>query len=289
VQSLWINTSKACQTTIMHIYTIVYNNASFLELQYLSFRKHCPLQSFTVIDNSNNAQTKLEVAEFAGNHGCYVVYPTSQRFDNAGFSHQAALKTATQLLANSLGISIICDPDVFLLGQLPLHEIYTHDFSGLMQGTDEVQYLWPGFLVINPLTLQAEIDLRGALVNPNNLDDFIIPDTAAGWSWESYPEQLKTYTPTDSGGLLCRYIRKHSPKILEFSLAFMGDMCYDPSVMPEHLRSKYNNLYNFWVINGNVLHSGRLSNWDNRPSDEVTAKSELVKDIVRYYIDNNKD
>jgi len=262
----------------MNVYTIIFNNASFLELQYLSFKKHCPLQSFTVIDNTNDATTRSGIAQFAAKYSCTVVPTTNPRFDFGGFSHQQAIQTA---LDNSKDTSIICDPDVFLLKPLEL----VNDFvlAGLMQGTEKIHYLWPGFLIINTTLLKDKLDLRGALINPSNLDDFIIPDPSQGWTWEQHPEQTKTRISTDSGGLLCRYIRDYSPKIHEFSLAFVEDLGYD-SIIPGHLRGRYKEWFHYWVIGGRILHSGVSSNWIGRSQSEFEEKEALTKEIVEWVL-----
>lgn len=264
----------------MNIYTIIYDNASFLELQYLSFRKNLPTESFCVVDNAPNVHTKDEIRAFAARHNCPVIPVPNPRFDNAGMSHQVALEAAVN---NMRGVAVICDPDVFVL-KTPIESMDDYVFAGLMQGTEKVRYLWPGFLVINTEALQGPIDLRGSIINPDNFDDYIIPDTAVGWTWEQYHEQIKTRITTDSGGLLCRYIQKYNPKIKEFSLDFCTETCDTTGVIPEDLQHKYSDLYHFWVIGGGVLHSGRLSNWDHRPTSEVAAKSELVKEIVTHYL-----
>lgn len=267
---------------MINVYPIIFDNASFLELQYLSFKKNFPIQRFNVIDNAPNEAVRADIHTFAARHDdCGVIRVPNPRFDNAGFSHQIALQCAVD---NMQGVAIICDPDIFILREF-MGDMGEYVFAGLMQGTEKVRYIWPGFMMIATQALKGPLDLRGVLINPDNFDDYIIADTAAGWLWSDYHEQLKTRIPIDSGGLLCRYIKEHSPNIKEFSLAFMGDMCYDTSVMPEHLRHLYSDLFNFWIIAGSVLHSGRLSNWDHRPYDEVVAKSELVREIVRHYID----
>lgn len=265
---------------MIHVYTIVYDNASFLDLQLACFKKHFDC-TFTVINNAPHQPISVQISEFGLRTGSAVIRTTSPRFDNGGFSHQRALQTATEHMQD---IAIICDPDVFVL-KSPFDNT-DFDFAGLMQGSQAVRYMWPGFLVINTDTLKEPLDLRGALVNPNDLNDFIVPDPAEGWTWEQYPEQIQTRITTDSGGLLCRYIQKHNPRIKELTLDFCTEVCDTTGIIPESLQHKYSDLYHFWVIGGGVLHSGRLSNWDHRPSYEVAAKSELVRNIVRHYIDS---
>lgn len=266
----------------MDIYSIVYNNAAFLELQYLSFKRHTEyFQSFVVVDNAPDEHTRRSIHDFAARYGCPVLPTRSPRFDNGGLSHQQAIQT---VLDNMSGYTLMCDPDVFLLKQVDFGFDDDCVFAGLMQGTEKVKYLWPGFMLMCAHKLQEPLDLRGALINEDNLDDFIIPDTARGWTWEQYPEQIKTRIPADSGGLLCRYIRRYNPKIREFSLDFCREVCDTTCIIPEHLQHRYSDLFNFWVIGGGVLHSGRLSNWDHRPSDEIHRKTELVRDLVGYYL-----
>jgi len=266
---------------MIHVYTIVYDNASFLELQFHSFRKHFPLQRFIVIDNAPNPEVSNDIKNFVTTHQkCYSIRVANPRFDNGGLSHQRALQTA---LDHMEGISIICDPDVFVLKPF-MESMDDYEFAGLMQGTPDVRYLWPGFMIVATYALKDKLDLRGALVNPNDLNDFIVPDPAAGWTWEQYPYQIQTRISTDSGGLLCRYIQKHNPKIRELSLDFCTEICDNTGIIPVGLQHKYSDLYHFWVIGGGVLHSGRLSNWDNRPSNEVAAKSELVREIIEHYL-----
>lgn len=275
---------------MMHIYSIVYDNADFLELQYLSFRKNYSGQlDFTVINNTNSLPVLEKTKKFASLWSWNVVDTLNPRFDNAGLSHQRALQTAVLVAKDEL--SVIVDPDIFVAKSLDslVTQIQegSYVFCGLEQGTVKVKYLWPGFFMFNNPPHREDIDLRGALINEHNFDDFIVPDPASGWTWDLYEAQSKTRIPTDSGGLLCRYISKYSSKVLPLSLDFVRESCYDPTIIPEHLQREYKDLYNFWIIGGKIIHTGRLSNWDLRPAEEVQAKNRLVKSLVEHYVYTN--
>lgn len=274
---------------MLKLYTVIYNEASFIELQYNSFKKFLKDEfEFALINNSPSQEVVNQIYTTAKKLGAFTYSVNNPRFDNGGLSHQHAL---TYILKKHIleddpsNTSVILDSDVFLVSPYSLEEDITGcHFAGLKQGADGFHFPWAGLIVLkNSCPKLGTLDMRGALVNTSNISDYIIPDPLLGWTFDNYDALRQIYTPFDSGALLGKYILDNNLQGKWFSLDFFENE--EPKkLLPFELSLKYNNNYRFWLINNIFIHTGRSSNWDNRPEQEIVQKNAFIQEMMGYFL-----
>jgi hypothetical protein len=265
---------------MIRFYSICYNNTPFIELQ-VKCLKHFIAEPHEFVVVNNGEQEWSQILEKAAELGVHHIPVFEQRFDTPGHSHQQALQYTLKVKAYNDDISVFLDSDVFLLKPLSVEELLDRvHIAGLAQGQAMVRYFWPGclFLRSNALPDFGKLDLRGALINPLNPMDFVIPDERLGWRFV-HLEQQRHYMKADSGGLLSVYMLSH-PEIMTraLSLELVDPTRLAASALPSHAHAGYQPDYHSWIIDGRWLHSGRGTNWDAERHFE--AKNEWVANTI---------
>lgn len=269
---------------MIKFYSIYYSNSELLQYQFLSLKKN--LQDnfeYIVINNSQNDPNPFpEVKTFK---------VLNARFDDAGLSHQHALNWALQtFIQDDKDVSVIIDSDIFLVKPLSIYTLLTNatyldqHLAGIKQGIQNIQYLWPGLLVLNrpKLPVFHTMDLRGCFIHRSDHKKWYIPDPRNGYHWGMYTKLVEEYYPCDSGAMLYQYLIDNPQlRIKELSVELICREDNTISYIPKNLQSLYLTNYVFWIINRTWLHFGRGTNLDNQPHNWFNNKMQLMKDWIK--------
>ena len=275
---------------MLKIYSIVYNAPQFVSLQYNSFKNFIhdtDYYEFILIDNAPTPEISGQFHNEAKKLNLKIHRVKNPRYDIGGLSHQRALNYTLQafIYKDSLrNTSLIVDSDIFLIRPcIPELMLNGHQLGGVRQGTEEFGHPWVGLLCFrNSIANLRTLNFSGALINLKNYTDYVIPDPALGWNFDTYDLLRKTYTPFDSGALIGKYITENQIAVKWFTIDFLENV--KTRELPESLLPYYENTFNFWLLNSVFLHTGRMSNWDYQPDAEITRKNKFIRLLVEYCI-----
>ena len=137
----------------MHIYTVIYDNLDYLELQKKTLDKFIKHDfTFHVIDNTKNQTYKLKkICNSLGIvHLQYSkAFYNKILFNNPSMDHSLALNSIVKKIDFN-EINMCIDSDIFLIKEFSFNKIKNYSFCGVKQTRNRLifkkKYFWPGFI-----------------------------------------------------------------------------------------------------------------------------------------------
>lgn len=249
-------------------YAIHYNSTQMLEWQFDSFYKHCqnPFQ-IIVVNNARDISLRSEINKKCNDLQLEAIQTYNDTpFSLAGRHHQIALNDIWQnYCIKDQCIVGILDGDVFPLKSFKIED---GDWSiiGAPQHRKEYEYLTPVVVFFNMYNLPSpeEIDFIG--------------------------EETEENVHLDTGGGITKYFKKY-PHIKE-KVRLMRQTHHIKSsnnnlhVLPNQVRSTYNNKFEVELFDEKFLHFCRSSGWSPSDRPVMQQKEEWVKDFIYKCINN---
>ncbi len=245
---------------MIRIYTFQFNNAKFLELQYLTFKRFLKEEHQIIcINNSyDKPHEKEAIRAKAEELGIPHYIPQNVSHHGAGRSHQTAINWAWRNLMVHDDTIIILDHDMFPIRQFQLYPEY--DIISVMQGRGaHIKYFHPGIMIIHPSVKDRDkVDFIGEEI------DGIACDSGGNWHFyiESHPE-------------------------LKIKGLSMVNVCAEHEnlhVLPEKAREGYYEADPMQICEDFLLHGRGGSNWQQTPENLFNLKMAQIEQTINYYL-----
>ncbi len=242
-------------------HTIQFNNAKFLEWQYITFKKFLKQEHQLVCINNayDKPDEKLAIEQKANELGIPHYYPQGVSHDaGAGRSHQLALNWMVKNLMQHDDTTIIVDHDMFLIREFQLYPEY--DIVTVMQGRGQhIKYFHPAIIIVHPS------------VKDRDKFDFI-------------GEEIDGIA-CDSGGNMHHYIVSHDQlKIKGLSMVNICQEHENTGILPAEAREGYYEDDPMQMCENFLLHGRGLSNWQQTPTDLFNRKLEQIEQTLNFYL-----
>jgi len=138
----------------LKIFSPVVNSPDFLELQCILFRENllCEYELYA-IDDSNESSISSQFMDICEKHGATYIRNMNPNVHGPSASHANTIDYALNNIVYKScldDIVFLIDSDCFLMEKFDLVE-YMKDktISSFMQSRGDVEYLWPGFTLLN--------------------------------------------------------------------------------------------------------------------------------------------
>ena len=246
---------------MINIYSFQFNNAAFLEWQYITFKRflkeeHQLICINNCYDKPHEGEAIRAMAEKLGIPH-YIPNHVDHRA-GAGRSHQTALNWAFHNIVDHNNIAIIVDHDMFPIREFPLYPEY--DVISVMQGRGEnIKYFHPGIMIIHPsLKDRDQVDFIGTKI------DFHDCDSGGNWHW---------------------YLEKHPDlKIKGLSMVNVCNEHENMNVLPPEAREGYYEGDCIQICEDFLLHGRGGSNWQQTPENIFNRKNQQIEQTLNYYL-----
>ncbi len=245
---------------MINIYTFAFNNAQFLEWQYITFKRF--LKEDHQLICINNSYDKLHEKEAiqrkAEELGIPHYFPEGVNHHGAGRSHQTALNFAWRGLMKHDDTIIIVDHDMFPIREFKLFPEY--DVISVMQGRGEhIKYFHPGIMIIHPALVDRDmVDFIGEKIDGIDCD--------SGGNWHHY---LTTHPDLKIKGL---------------SMVNICNEHENMEVLPPEAREGYYEGDCMQICEDFLLHGRGGSNWQQTPTDLFNRKLQQIEQTISYYL-----
>lgn len=245
---------------MIKIYTFQFNNADFLEKQYITFKRFLKQEHQLIcINNSyDKPDEKLAIKNKAEELGIPHYFPDNVSHTGAGRSHQTALNWCWHSLMTHDDIVIIVDHDMFPIREFQLYPEY--DVISVMQGRgSHIRYFHPGIMIIHPTLKDRDmVDFIGEQIDGEHCD---------------------------SGGNWHHYLQAHQDlKIKGLSMVNICNEQGNMDVIPEEFRDGYNEHDCIQICEDFLLHSRNGSNWAWTAPELFRRKMEQLDQTLKYYM-----
>lgn len=256
----------------IHIYSVAYNRADFISLQYASVLKYIQpfnleynIQFWLMINTKDSLMRDQLVAECKRLKVQYIVVPIKEgELYNGGLTAYNYIRDYFFKKASKSDYSIVMDSDMFFYNKI--------DFEILLTGNDvaaiyhqrqkkilgftkyNFEYLWVGFMVFS----HKNFDWSSIRFDPiEHICD------VGGMTWYFLKEKQKA-------GLKVKWLN-HTPDItIEYK-----------EIFPEPLWRFYKKEMGFQIIEDSIIHYYRGSNWDNNLKKFIDSKHVFLKEFLK--------
>lgn len=256
----------------IEIYSILFNNKSFIEYQAKTFKKFLKEDfNLNIVDNSNN-NTSDEIENLCfKNQLKYIRINNNPFHGNPSFSHSHAVQYIFEnhVIKNNDEMVIITEFDVFLIKYFSLRNyLLDYDIAGIHQKRGSFSYLHPGLIIMDNKRLPNKHEINFSPVTIDN-------------------------TGLDTGGGLTFYLNKYKLKI-KYIIFFSDNYSnkykhlrginyheFNPSIFGQ-LESKYRKQYMMESFENIFLHFRGGSNWDNQSffGEKCSFLSEFIEKLI---------